>query len=68
MRAALHALGSGEARQRSTAHRYLSTAGEELRFEGEANAIIDFDDTVHRVVGILRPAASVGALEAGTAR
>lgn len=55
VRDALHALASGEAKHLATAHRFVSAAGEERLLESEANAIIDFDDTVHRVVGFLRP-------------
>lgn len=55
LRDALLALGSGEQTRLTTVHRFVSTAGEERRFETEANAIVDFDDTVHRVVGFLHP-------------
>jgi hypothetical protein len=48
-------------------HRLRSAAGEDLRIEGDANAIVDFDDTVHRVVGFLRP-SHVGGTAAAEPR
>ena len=56
VRAAFVALARGSLRHSPLTHRLRSAAGEEVRVEGDANAIVDFDDSVHRVVGFLRPA------------
>jgi hypothetical protein len=50
-------------------HRLHSIADEFVYIEGDANAIIDFDDSVHRIVGFLRPSrvASETASEARAA-
>jgi hypothetical protein len=61
VRSAFVALARGTLRHAPLMHRLRSASGEEVRVEGDANAIVDFDDTVHRVVGFLR--ASPAAVE-----
>ena len=39
----------------TAAYRLLSRSGDETWVEGDAHAILDFDDTVHRIVGFFRP-------------
>jgi integral membrane sensor domain MASE1 len=55
VRSTFVALARGTLTHVPLTHRLRSVAGEDLRIEGDANAIIDFDDSVHRVVGFLRP-------------
>lgn len=55
LRAAFAALGRGVEVHLDAGHRFDSPAGEEIRLEGEVTAIVDFDDTIHRFVGFLRP-------------
>jgi len=55
VRSAFVALARGSLRHLPLTHCLRSAAGEEVRVEGDANAIVDFDDSVHRVVGFLRP-------------
>ena len=62
LRGAFQALQSGGEKMRTTAHRYISASGEEQQFDGEANVIIDFDDSVHRIVGFLRPVRTAANL------
>jgi integral membrane sensor domain MASE1 len=62
LRAALLALGSGRQKRLGISHRLVSAHGEERVLESEANAIIDFDDTVHRVVGFLHPLRTAAGL------
>ena len=57
VRSAFVALARGSLRRSPMTHRLRSVAGEEVRVEGDANAIVDFDDSVHRVVGFLRPSS-----------
>jgi integral membrane sensor domain MASE1 len=57
VRSAFVALARGSLRHSPMTHRLRSVAGEEVRVEGDANAIVDFDDSVHRVVGFLRPSS-----------
>ena len=59
IREVLHALGKGAESTLTIRHRIVSSQGIVRWVEGEASAIIDFDDTVHRVVGFLRPVRSV---------
>jgi integral membrane sensor domain MASE1 len=54
------ALARGTLRHSPIAHRVRSAAGEDIGVEGDANAIVDFDDSIHRVVGFLRPAYAAG--------
>ena len=54
------ALARGTPRNSPLTHRLRSPAGEDIRVEGDANAIVDFDDSVHRVVGFLRPSYVAG--------
>jgi integral membrane sensor domain MASE1 len=54
------ALARGTLRHSPLTHRLRSAAGEDVPVEGDANAIVDFDDSVHRVVGFLRPAQAAG--------
>jgi hypothetical protein len=65
VRSTFVALARGTLKHSPLAHRLRSAVGEELRIEGDANAIVDFDDSVHRVVGFLRPSrvASTPAAE-----
>jgi integral membrane sensor domain MASE1 len=60
LRSAFVALARGTLRHSPLTHRLRSAAGEDVRVEGDANAIVDFDDSVHRVVGFLRPSHVVG--------
>jgi integral membrane sensor domain MASE1 len=53
------ALARGTLRHAPLTHRLRTTTGEDVRVEGDANAIVDFDDSVHRVVGFLRPSHAV---------
>ncbi|HTI47508.1 MAG TPA: MASE1 domain-containing protein [Casimicrobiaceae bacterium] len=55
------ALARGTIRHSPLTHRLRSGSGEDLRVDGDANAIVDFDDSVHRVVGFLRASPSAGA-------
>jgi integral membrane sensor domain MASE1 len=61
LRAALLKLGSGEQKRAGIAHRVVSPSGQERLLESEANAIIDFDDSVHRVVGFVHPLRPMAA-------
>jgi integral membrane sensor domain MASE1 len=69
VRSAFVALARGTLRHSPLTHRLHSIGDEYAYVEGDANAIIDFDDSVHRIVGFLRPSrvASVTAPEAGAA-
>lgn len=40
-------------------HRFVAASGGEYRIEGDASPIVDFDDSVHRVVGYLRAAPAL---------
>jgi len=60
VRSTFVALARGTLRHSPLTHRLRSATGEDLRIEGDANAIVDFDDTVHRVVGFLRPSHVAG--------
>jgi len=64
VRNAFVALARGTLRHAPLTHRLRSAAGEDLRIEGDANAIVDFDDSVHRVVGFLRPSLVGGTTAA----
>jgi len=64
LRAAFASLGRGVEVHLDAGHRFESPSGEEKRLEGEATAIIDFDDTIHRFVGFLRPVRKRSAPEA----
>ena len=55
VRADFVALARGQRKQRVAAYRLLSRSGDETWVEGDAHAILDFDDTVHRIVGFFRP-------------
>src|SRR5262249_18563136 len=55
VRSAFVALARGQRRDARTTHRRLAAPGEEQRIEGDANATVDFDDSVHRIVGFFRP-------------
>lgn len=55
LRAILADVGTDDVGRAATPHRFVSSAGVELRVDGEASAIVDFDDSVHRIVGFLRP-------------
>lgn len=68
VRSAFVALARGTLRHSPLAHRLRSAAGEDVSIEGDANAIVDFDDSVHRVVGFLRPVHGERLAEARTAR
>jgi len=68
VRADFVALARGQRRHCATAHRLLSAAGEEKLIEGDANAIVDFDDSVHRIVGFFRPADAGVSVADTTAR
>lgn len=63
LRAAFAALGRGVEVHLDAGHRFDSPAGEEKRLEGEVTAIVDFDDTIHRFVGFLRPVRQGGAAD-----
>lgn len=58
VRNAFGSLADGHARA-TMPHRFVAASGVEHRVDGEASAIIDFDDTVHRIVGYLRTARGV---------
>ena len=58
LRSAFKSLGRGIEVHLDAGHRFESPAGDEKRLEGEATAIVDFDDTIHRFVGFLRPVRS----------
>jgi len=64
VRSAFVALARGTLKHSPLAHRLRSAAGEDVYVEGDANAIVDFDDSVHRVVGFLRPLHVAGELPA----
>ncbi len=55
LRGTFAALGRGLDAHLPAGHRIVATAGPEKAFTGEATAILDFDDTVHRIVGFLQP-------------
>jgi integral membrane sensor domain MASE1 len=61
VRDAFVALARGQRAQLATTHRLLLPGGEEQRVEGDANAIVDFDGSVHRIVGFFRPVRAAGA-------
>jgi integral membrane sensor domain MASE1 len=54
-RVAVSGLSHTELHRVLAAHRFVPATGEQRQLEGESNAIVDFDDTVHRIVGFLRP-------------
>lgn len=62
LRNVLADVGSDDIYKAETAHRFVSAAGVEVGLEGEANAIVDFDDSVHRIVGYVRPVRPVRAI------
>lgn len=64
LRNVLADIGSDDITKAATPHRFVSANGVELRLEGEANAIVDFDDSVHRVVGFLRPVRAAQSVSA----
>lgn len=66
LRGTFIALARGTLRHCALTHRLRSHGGDDFTVEGDANAIVDFDDTVHRVVGFLRPAQ--GAVEPSAQR
>lgn len=37
-------------------HRFVPASGAEVRVDGDASPIVDFDDSIHRIVGYLRAA------------
>jgi integral membrane sensor domain MASE1 len=55
VRSTFVALARGTLRHAPLSHRLRSAAGEDVRIVGDANAIVDFDDSIHRVVGFLHP-------------
>jgi integral membrane sensor domain MASE1 len=55
VRAAFLELAKGNQQRAAMTHRLVSAAGESQRVVGDANAIVDFDDSVYRIVGFLRP-------------
>ncbi len=71
-RAALHevfaTLGRGGEAHLPAGHRFTTPAGVEKPLTGEATTILDFDDTVHRVVGFLQPRRDRGDTPAPSAR
>jgi integral membrane sensor domain MASE1 len=58
-------LGRGVEARLYAGHRIAPPGEPEKQVRGEATAILDFDDTVHRVVGFLQPVRDPGA-EGGT--
>lgn len=68
LRAAFASLGRGIEGHLDAGHRFESPTGEERRLAGEATAIVDFDDTIHRLVGFLHPVRHASGSERTTTR